>query len=68
MGENSVIFFPPPLCLASRYIVQDVVFFCLKKKNVLAKGDSKLLFGKPVDYLEMLTAKKSSTVIKCVLN
>lgn len=45
--------------------------FFFKKKNILAifrKGDSKLSFGKPVGYLEMLTAKKLSTVIKCAFN
>lgn len=40
-------------------------------ENILAvfrERDSKLSFGKSVDYMEMLTAKKLSTVIKCSFN
>lgn len=58
-------------CFHLASCLQYGLFFSLKKKNILAifrKGDSKLSFGKPVGYLEMLTAKKLSTVIKCAFN
>lgn len=38
------------------------------EKNILAKGAAKLPFGKPVNYLEALTAKKLSAVIQCAFN
>lgn len=38
------------------------------EKNTLAKEATELPFGKPVNYLEALTAKKLSAVIECAFN